>query len=915
MYACIALALESNNHRQLGAERMSVHAERSGFRNLVAIAAGILGTAAIALGLTVWWLRSDAIDDASKNAANLAIVLAEQTTRSVQSIELVLNEVQEHVKRVGAITPDAFRHLLQDADTYDFLIDRLSHLSNAALIALVDDGGRLVSSTNKWPLPPTDLSDHLNFQHFRDNDDKGIYIAIPLVDRFTAEKIVLFSKRISDANDEFVGMISVGVKLSYFQQIYGSIDSLPDQTFVLLRTDGTVILRHPDAKDRAGEMMPKISPWYRLVSEGGGTYRSPGYFDSTARQVAVRPISDYPLVIDVTVSETAALASWRIHAIFIGIGTMLALICSVFLLKILSNKIKLLVESEAISAKAARDLKHANLTVDAALNNISQGIVMFDSSTRLIVCNGHFLELYSLSSDNVRPGCTFREILELRVAGGSLFAHEIDPYIADVLARVGLGVEFTKTVELRDGRIICNVNHPMADGGWVATLEDVTEEKRAEAQIVHVAHHDALSGLPNRVLFAAKLEQALKRVRRGERLAVLYIDLDHMKRVNDTLGHPIGDALLKGVADRLLGCVRDVDTVARLSGDEFAIIQSSIDRPSDAAKLAKRIRESIYAPFNLDGHKIVVDASIGISIAPDDGREFDELLKTADIALYEAKNTGRGTYCFYEAKMNERMQARAKLENDLQGALGRGEFELFYQPLVNLKDNRISAFEALLRWHHPERGMVSPAEFIPVAEETGLIIPLGEWVLRTACAEAATWPGDINVSVNVSPLQLSNKDLVKTIVNAIASAQIPASKLEIEVTESVFFEKTFANISILKHLHELGVRFAMDDFGTGYSSLSYLLSFPFSKIKIDRSFIAGLSDNKESRAIVRAVAALARNLNMDVTAEGVETDQQLELVKILECTEMQGYLFSRPLPAAEMHRQFLSGRKNAKSAA
>jgi diguanylate cyclase (GGDEF)-like protein len=904
-----------NNHQQIGAGRMSVQAERSGFRNLVAVAAGILGTAAIALGLTVWWLRSDAIDDASKDAANLAIVLAEQTTRSVQSIELVLNEVQEHVRRVGATTPDAFRRLLQGADTYELLIERLSHLSNASLIALIDNSGRLVSSTNQWPLPLTDLSEHENFQHFRDKDDKGIYVAKPLVDRFTAEKIVLFSKRISDANNEFVGMISVGVKLSYFQQIYGSIDSLPDQTFVLLRTDGTVILRHPDAKDRAGETMPKVSPWYRLVSQGGGTYRSPGYFDTTARQVAVRPISEYPLVIDVTVSETAALASWRIHAIFIGIGTLLALVCSVFLLKILSNKIKLLVDSEATSFRTARDLERANLTIDAALNNISQGIVMFDSSTRLIVCNGHFLELYGLSSDNVRPGCTFREILELRVAGGSLFAHEVDPYIADVLTRVGRGVEFNKTVKLRDGRIICNVNHPMADGGWVATLEDVTEEKRAEAQIVHAAHHDALTGLPNRIQFAAQLEHALKRVRRGERLAVLYIDLDHLKRVNDTLGHPIGDALLKGVAVRLLGCVRDIDTVARLSGDEFAIIQSPIDRPSDAAALATRIREAIRAPIDLNGHQIVVDTSIGISVAPDDGHELDELLKTADIALYEAKNTGRGTYCFYEAKMTERMQARAKLENDLRGALAKGEFELFYQPLVNLKDNRIIAFEALLRWHHPERGMVSPAEFIPVAEEIGLIIPLGEWVLRTACAEAATWPSDINVSVNVSPLQLNNKGLVNAVVSAIASARIPASRLEIELTESVFFEKTFANIATLKHLHELGVRFVMDDFGTGYSSLSYLLSFPFSKIKIDRSFIAGLSDNKESRAIVRAVAALARNLNMDVTAEGVETDKQLQQVRILECTEMQGFLFSRPLPAAEMHRQFLSGRKNTKSAA
>jgi len=894
---------------------MSVQTERSDFRNLVVVAAGFLGAATLALSLTVWWLRSDAIDDASKNAANLAIVLAEQTSRSVQSIELVLNEVQEHLERIGVTTPEAFRRLLHGDDTFKLLTERLSHLSNAALIALIDNRGRLVSSTNQWPFPSTDLSDHENFQHFLKNDDKGIYIAKPVIDRFKGEQIVLFSKRFNNANNVFIGMISVGVKLSYFQQIYGSIDSLPNQTIALLRNDGTVILRHPDTKDRAAMKIPAVSPWYRLISQGGGTYRSPGYFDGIARQVAVRPLSAYPLVIDVTVSETAALASWRNHASFIAFGTLLALFCSAFLLKAMSIKVRLLIDSDATSAKITRELQRANVTIDAALNNMSQGLVMFDSSARLIVRNQRYRELYGMSSEAVQPGCTIREILDQRVAAGNLFVDDVDQHIAEILAGVARGLEFNRTVTLRDGRIIRSVNHPTADGGWVATLEDITEEKRAEERIVHVAHHDALTGLPNRILFAEQLEQALKRVRRGERLAVFYIDLDNLKRVNDTLGHPIGDKLLKGVADRLRGCIRDIDTVARLSGDEFAIIQSSIDGPADAGALAIRIREAIRVPADLNGHQVVMDASIGISIAPDDGTGFDALLKTADIALYEAKNNGRGTYCFFESEMNERMQVRGKLEQDLQRALANGEFELFYQPIVNLRDNKISAFEGLLRWHHPERGMVSPSEFIPVAEQMGLIIPLGEWVLRTACAEVATWPSEINVSVNVSSLQLTNKNLVNVVVGAIASARIPANRLEIEITESVFFEKTFANISTLKQLHELGVRFVMDDFGTGYSSLGYLLSFPFSKIKIDRSFITGLSDKKESRAIVRAVANLARDLKMVVTAEGVETDQQLEQVRILGCTEVQGYLFSRPLPAAEIRRKFLSNRKNASHAA
>ena len=303
--------------------------------------------------------------------------------------------------------------------------------------------------------------------------------------------------------------------------------------------------------------------------------------------------------------------------------------------------------------------------------------------------------------------------------------------------------------------------------------------------------------------------------------------------------------------------------------------------------------------------EVTVDISVGISIAPNDATELNELLKTADIALYEAKNTGRGTYCFYQTEMNERMQARGQLERDLQGALASGEFELFYQPVVSLEDNKIRSFEALLRWHHPERGLVSPTEFIPVAEETGLIIPLGEWVLRTACAEAATWPDDIQVAVNVSSVQLTNKNFVNQVINAIASARIPASKLVLEITESVFLKDTSTNLTTLKSLHAFGVQFAMDDFGTGYSSLGYLLSFPFSKIKIDRSFITGLPDKNESRAIVRAIADLARNLSMRVIAEGVETAEQREQTRMLGCTDMQGYLFSAARPVAEIHRLFL----------
>jgi len=449
----------------------------------------------------------------------------------------------------------------------------------------------------------------------------------------------------------------------------------------------------------------------------------------------------------------------------------------------------------------------------------------------------------------------------------------------------------------------------------IGVIEDVTERARSEERIVHLAHHDALTDLPNRALFREQLDQALARVGRGELLSVLYLDLDLFKHVNDTLGHPVGDALLKEVADRLRGCVRGIDSVARLGGDEFAVIQASIAEPSDAATLAMRIGEAIRAPYLLDGHEVMVDVSIGIAIAPIDATARDELLKNADMALYAAKGGGRGIYRFFEPEMNERMQARHELERDLRQALAGGEFELHYQPIVNLRDNSISGCEALLRWNHPTRGLVAPADFLPIAEEIGLIDPLGEWVIRTACATAATWPQSIKISINLSPAQLKGDNLLPVVMSALADSGIDASRLDFEITESVLMKDTFATLHTLHRLRELGARIVMDDFGMGHSSLSYLLSFPFDTIKIDRSFIRGVPNGGNALAIVRAVASLASSLEMATIAEGVETERQLEMVRTLGCTEMQGFLFSPPRPAAEIARLLRSSSSGATSAA
>ncbi len=790
-------------------------------------------------------------------------------------------------------------------------MERLSRVQQAEFISLVDKNGKLINSTQQWPSPPIDLSDRAHFQYFKSNDNKSVYISDAAVNRINGTHVITFSRRINGADNTFLGEVLVGVRLSYFQQIYKSIESVRDETFVLLHRDGTIIMRYPGEVVRAGEKLPAESPWYRLVLQGGGTFRAPGIFDGEARLMAVRPLHDYPLVVNVGGTEAAALATWRIQAMTLGIGTLVVLLCVVFLLKAQSKHFQRLATSKAALAEKAIELASANAQLSsfqaqtsAALENMSQGLVMFDSSNRLVVCNKRYLEMYGLSPEIVRLGCDLREIIEHRAETGSFCVDDIDQYIANILAAVGQGKPYSKIMSLPDGRIISIADHPIEGGGWVATHADVTEEKRAEERIAHAAYIDVLTGLPNRKVFCEQLEQELKRVQRGERLAVLYLDLDYLKRVNDTLGHPAGDKLLMEVADRLLTCVRDIDMVVRLSGDEFAIIQRLLGDPSDAAALAKRIHDLIREPFELDGHQVTVDISVGISIAPNDATELDELMKTADIALYEAKNAGRGTYRFYEPEMNARIQARGKLEQDLQKAFVNGEFELFYQPIVNLDDDKITAFEALLRWRHPERGLVSPDEFISVAEDNELIIPLGEWVLRTACAEAASWPDNIGVAVNISSIQLRDKNLATVVAGAVAAAGIEPRRLELEITESALIENTLDNLATLKSLHDLGVRFAMDDFGTGYSSLSYLLSFPFHKIKIDKCFIAALSDNTESHAIVRAITDLARSLKLQVTAEGVETAQQLQQVRLLGCTEMQGYLLSPPQSAAEIMQFF-----------
>ena len=432
-------------------------------------------------------------------------------------------------------------------------------------------------------------------------------------------------------------------------------------------------------------------------------------------------------------------------------------------------------------------------------------------------------------------------------------------------------------------------------------LMDITERKRAEARLAFMAQHDALTGLPNRNLLRQHMDEIMLHTRRGaEKIAVLVLGIDNFKSVNDTLGHGIGDKLLRGVGKRLRSMLREEDTLARLNSDEFAIVQSGLTRPEDAVLLARRLLEAIGDPFLLDGHSVVIGASIGIAMAPGDGDESEKLLKHADMALSRAKNDARGTFSFFEAGMDARAQSRRKIEIDLRDAIQNDVLRPYYQPLIDLASGRITGFEALVRWPHPERGMISPAEFIPVAEETGLINGLGGLMLRRACLDAALWPGDVRVAVNLSPLQFRVGNLLSVVMDALRQSGLPAKRLELEITETLLLEKSSQVLATLHALRSLGVRISMDDFGTGYSSLSYLRSFPFDKIKIDQSFVRDLGSNRDAQAIVRSIISLGIGLGVTITAEGVETEAELSCLRAEGCHEGQGYLFSHARPNAEI---------------
>jgi diguanylate cyclase (GGDEF)-like protein/PAS domain S-box-containing protein len=988
---------------------------------VVLVAAIIVSTVVMVGGF-----RERALNNSERELENTLLLLTRHFDQQFEDSEIIANDLASRMESSGIASPELFKSQMSTFEAHLTLKSRVSVLSYIGDVQIFDSEGTLINSSGAWPLPDINVADRSYFKVFKTDPESRIALAEPVRSHFTGKWTTVIAHRLNGPNGAFLGVMARRIDPANFEKFFASIVLGEGAAISMFHRDGTMLARYPRADAMIGQKLKTAVLLDKVVTEGGRhTLRVQSPVDGKDRLGSAAPLNRFPIVIIATTTVSAALADWRAQTrSMITAAALSALVIALILFLITRQMTRQSQESQA-------RLESEKHRLDTALNNMTQGLVLYDASARVVICNQRYIDMYKLSTEVAKPGCHFFDLIRHRKATGS-FDGDVDEFCSTIMRNVAQGKITNSTLKTADGRSVQIVNKPLAQGGWVATIEDITERRkleqerdrnyaflhqiidhipsqitvkdvrdhryllvnrvaeaqfglprdaiigktafdlfpkaaadtiaaddakalqsadglfldehlwedhvsakryitskrigipdqagetryivnvvddvtdrrRADEKIAHLAHYDALTDLPNRVLFREQIERELKRTGRGEQFALLYIDVDEFKGINDSLGHHVGDDLLKAVANRIRSCIRETDLVARLGGDEFAVIQTAVRNTDEVVEFVTRIQEAIRQPYQCLGHQLSTDASIGVALAPQDGTDLDQLIKNADLAMYGAKADGRRTYRFFEPAMDASAKARLAMEQDLRQALADGSFEIHYQPLVDLRRDEVSGCEALLRWRHPERGMISPAEFIPVAEDTGLINELGEWVLRTACAEAASWPDHIRLAVNVSPVQLKCQTLALKIASALAASGLAPGRLELEITEAVLIRDDEAALAILHQLRAIGVRIALDDFGTGYSSLSYLKRVPFDKIKIDRCLVSDVAEIDGSSAIVQAVVNIAASRNMTTTAEGVETLEQREILRKLGCTEMQGYLFSAAKPGAEVRKLF-----------
>jgi diguanylate cyclase (GGDEF)-like protein/PAS domain S-box-containing protein len=978
--------------------------------------------------------RDRAIHNAERELQNTVTLLTRHFDQQFEDSETVASELIAQMQTFGASTPEAFRQQMSTVDARRMLLSKVSALSYIGDLAIFDADGRLLNWSRPDPISDISIAQRAYFRTFK-SDSKADPIAVEAVRSYIdGSWTTIIAHRLNAPDGTLLGVMSRRIDPVNYEMFFASLALGEGSAIAMFHTDGTMLARFPHIDGLIGKKLPQAPLLQRILAIGGKqTLQMESPIDGQARLGAGSALSHFPIVMIATTTKASALADWREQTRFLLMAAALAatvIACILFLI---------IRQMNAQNREVQEKLEAERLKLDTALNNMTQGLLMYDASARVVIFNQRYIDMYKLSREVVKPGLHYYDLIQHRKDTGS-FDGDIRAFCDPIMRDVAAGKVNVHIMEIGDGRSFEIVNKPLPQGGWVATIEDITERRRLEQEldrnytflrqiidhipsqimvkdartrryllvnrvaehqfamssaevigktafdvlakeeaefvaadddtalasgdgwfrdehtvdnghryitcrrinirdpagepryiinvvedvterrkaaekIAHLAHYDALTDLPNRVLFREQIERELDRVKQGGQFALFYIDIDEFKGINDSLGHHVGDELLKSVASRIRACIKQDDLIARLGGDEFAVIQTAVNSSADVVDFVTRLHETIRRPYQCLGHQLSTDASIGIARAPQDGTELDQLIKNADLAMYAAKAGGRRTYRFFEPSMDASAKARLSMEQDLRQAMADGGFELHYQPLVDLRSGEVSACEALLRFRHPERGMVSPAEFIPVAEDTGLINELGDWVLRTACQEAASWPDRIRLAVNVSPVQLKSQTLTLRIAGALADSGLKPSRLELEITEAVLIRDDEAALAILHQLRAVGVRIALDDFGTGFSSLSYLKRFPFDKIKIDRCFVSDISEEDGSSSIVQAVVNIAAALHMTTVAEGVETTAQRELLRKLGCTEMQGYLFSAPKPGAEVKDLFGTAAREATAVA